>query len=204
MNKCEIKLEEKALKIMHNMNILLNVSVEENEKELRDAFHYQMQLARNELFEEFQNMKLDLEYRWDIELKTLKENNNQVLKHLQISLETEHVHDLIELEHWYDIRNKKTPVTANGNRHKVVNQNEPENGLLQCTQFRQFRQIDNELLEKNRELLVYKKRLQYILNGYVDFIENNLQAKLTSTTTKHHLNQAKTMLVHLSKTETGI
>jgi len=83
------------------------MSAEKQEKEMRNEFHYQMQLARSELYEEYMEDKCECELFFEKELRTIKEKNYRELKYLEVSMEAEHLQNLIELEHWYQIQKRK-------------------------------------------------------------------------------------------------
>lgn len=114
MNKCKIEVEKNSSKIAQCLKNILKISAEKQEKKMRNEFQYQMKLVRSELFGEFMDEKLEYEIFWRKELKTLKEENISALKHLQVSLEAEHIQNLIELE-LYEIRNHKISVIINVN-----------------------------------------------------------------------------------------
>lgn len=193
----KIKQDQKSVRIKRKMDKLLISSAEKKEKVLRDAFDYHMRLARNELFEKFQNEKFKLAHQWEKDLGTLRETNETRLEQLRKSLETKHAQDLIELEQLYATEDTTTSAKVDDNAEE---EDEDDESLLLSTL--QIKQIDNELRERNGELLVYKKRLNHILNGYIDFIENDLKAN--TKLRKNQLNEAYTLFKNMSKTEIGI
>lgn len=196
MDKCKIKIDKISIRIKHKMKKLWISLTEKKGKELKFTFDYHMRLARNELFEKFQNEKFNLAYQSEKKLKILREKNESVLEQLRKSLEMEHLQNLIELEQWYESKNKQIPVNVND---KAKEEDEVDESLLQSAL--QIQQIDHELQDKKRELLVYKKRLNYILQGYIDFIENNLNGNIKLK--KIQLNKAKMSLKKLSISEIG-
>jgi len=107
MNKCKKEIENNSIKIARCLKNILKMSAEKQEKEMRNEFYYQMQLARSELYEEYTDEKRECELCWENELKKLKEKNDRALKQLKVSLEAEHVQNLTELEHWYETQKKK-------------------------------------------------------------------------------------------------
>lgn len=194
MDKFKVKQDKKSAKIKHKMEKLLISSAEKKEKVLRDAFDYHMQLARNELFGKFQNEKFKFAHRWEKELKILRKKDETVLEQLRKSMETEHAKDLIELEQLYEIKNKTISVKVNDKAEEGA---EADESVL--FNILQIKQINDELRKKNIELLVYKKRMNYILNGYIDFIENDL--KIITELQKNQLNEAYTLLKNINNTE---
>lgn len=67
-----------------------------------------------------------------------------------------------------------------------------------CSQVDQ--ELDNVLLEKERDLFVYKKRLKHVLNGYVDFVENAVWQYPESR--KKRLARAKLLMAKVNRIET--
>jgi len=107
MNKCNEEIENYSNKIARCLKNILKMSAEKQEKEMRNEFHYQMQLARSELFEEYIEEKCECELFWEKEMRMIKEKNDRELKHLNVSIEAEHIQNLTELEHWYQIQKRK-------------------------------------------------------------------------------------------------
>lgn len=107
MNKCNQEIENYSNRIARCLKNILKMSAEKQEKEMRNEFHYQMQLARSELFEEYLEEKCECEIFWEKELRTIKEKNDRELKFLKVSMEAEHLQNLIELENWYQIQKRK-------------------------------------------------------------------------------------------------
>lgn len=92
-------------------------------------------------------------------------------------LEAEHVRNLAELENWYETQNSIRPVEVVG---AVVEQAEPDrDGDVELLYTKRLREIDDKSRENNNELFVYKHRLKYVLNGFVDFVRNTLQGHPT-------------------------
>lgn len=124
MNKCNEEIEKNSNKIARCLKNILKMSTEKQEKEMRNEFNYQMQLARSELFEEFMEEKCECELFWNKELRTIKEKNDRELKYLKVSMEAEHIQNLIELEHWYQIQKQKkmlAQLNANGTNKSKKN-----------------------------------------------------------------------------------
>lgn len=163
-------MEKKASRIVESISENLKHLLEEREKELREEFCYHMELARSELFEQFENDKNICELQWEKMLQTLRENNCRTMKHLRASLEVEHVQNLHELELWYEIQNRNR-LKENNQTNVVINQDELEISSYE----EQLRKLDDEFLEINKDLIVYKNRLKYVVDGYIYFISNSLQ-----------------------------
>lgn len=197
MEEFRIKQHEQYIRIKRKMKKLLISLTEKQDKQLVDAFDYHMQLARNELFEEFQNEKFKLAYNWEKELEILREKNQKELVQLRKSLETKHAQDLIELKQCFEIKNKATPVKVD---YEVEEKHEVDESILHS--ILQIKKLDKELRKRNGELLVYKERLNYILNGYIGFILKNLKAN--TKLRKNKLNEAYILLKNVSKTESRI
>jgi len=107
MNKCNKEIENNSNKIARCLKRILKMSAEKQENEMRNEFDYQMQLARSKLFEEFMEEKYECELFWEKELRTMKEKNDRELKYLKVSMEAEHIQNLIELELTYEIQKRK-------------------------------------------------------------------------------------------------
>lgn len=195
MNESQKEMEEKVTRTVASVSENLKHLVEAREKKLRDEFRYHMELARTELFEQFVEDKSICELRWEKKLQTLKENNCRAMKHLRASLEAEHIQNLHELELWYEVQNRNRPEENNNSMSKVINQDKLEKSSYE----EQLRKLDDELLEKNKELLIYKNRLKYVVDGYIYFISNSLQKY--PILLEKQLFQAKSLITKVNKIE---
>lgn len=188
MEKCELPLRVKKA-----LNKYFETVMQLREKELIHKFHYQMELARGELFEEFLDEKRERELQQECALKILKENHCRALKRLRVCYEAEHVQNLTALEMWFKeqsrIRADET-VTV-----KPVMSNQDEAVLLYETQ---IQEINEKLSEKRKELLVFQKRLKYVLNGYIDFVES-VMPKFQPGLLEKQLIQAKLLMTRVNK-----
>lgn len=180
-------------------NIHKNVhdSVKLKEKTSRNEFIYSMDLLYGELFEKFLDEKCRNRLRWEQAMDTLYENNCRTLRHLKISSEAECVQDLTELELWFEGQCQEIPVAVvNDVRTDVVR---TKGYVLDVTQ---LNEIDNKLSERNAELLVYTKRLKYVLNSYIDFIPNRLRER--PSLLQKQLIQAKSLMNNVNKIKTNV
>jgi len=118
MDKCNEEIENYSNRIARCLKNILKMSAEKQEKEMRNEFNYQMQLARSELFEEYMEEKCECKIFWEKELKMIKEKNDRELKYLKVSMEAEYLENLIKLENWYQIQKRKkmlAQLNTNGN-----------------------------------------------------------------------------------------
>lgn len=107
MKKCNKEIENNSNKIARSLKNILKTSAEKRENQMRNEFHYQMELARSELFEEFMEEKCECKLFWEKELRAIKEKHDRELKYLKVSMEAEHIQNLTELQHWYEIEKRK-------------------------------------------------------------------------------------------------
>lgn len=187
-------LDYEAERIAKNTAKILKTSIEN----LRLAFSYHMKLAQGELFEEYLNEKCEMELQWENSVKTLNENNEKALQHLQVSLKTSHMKNLADLEHWYNKEQISIESIVNANENVETNQEEKVQDIPILPYAIQPNEIDVELRKKRNELLIFKMRLKYVLNSYIGFIENNLQ-KHEKGLLRKQLLQAKLLLSKLNK-----
>jgi len=169
------------------MNNNLQKSVRLKEKELRYAFHYQMELARGEKYEEFMNVKRKCELRWQKIMKTLKDNNYRALKQLKASFEAEFIQNLTELEYQHDmeIRNRSNAIID----LPITDNREESDRLL----YMQLSEINDNSSKKETELFIFKHRLKRVLRNYINYI-NSILSKFNPDILNKQLIQANLLI----------
>lgn len=171
----------------------------ERDKELKSEFCYHMSLVRSGLYEKFHNEKFESALRWGKALDEQREINCRNLKHLRVSLEAEHVQNLTEVELHYEMQDRRDSVHID-NLQRTLNRNDADKIAFYDAK---LNAIDKEFSEKGKELLMYKKKLEYVLNGYTDFIENSFQ-KQTQILPEEQLSQAKSFMIKIKNIEIEI
>lgn len=175
---------------------MIKIEINEKEKELRNEFCYHVALLRSGWFEEFQNEQFENKLRWGKALDDQKKMNCKNLKHLRVSMEAEHIQNQTEVEHYYEMKDRSYSV-ANDNLKLELNRKDVDEITILDAK---LAEIDKEFLKKGKELLVYKNKLEFVLNGYVDFTKNCFQEQ-SLTLSKEQLSHAKSLLEKINKME---
>lgn len=170
IGKFETQLEGETERLVVEVDKQLKTAVETS----RDTFNYHMQLARGELFEEYLNEKCEMELKWEKTVEALNENHARALKNLQVSLNEDHVQKMADLENWYEeqLIRIRPMVNIKNMTVEIEQEHEVEDAIPYAIQ---LHEIDIQLQNKRNELMIYKKRLVYVLNGYIDFVKNCLR-----------------------------
>lgn len=196
MNECSLPFRLKNM-----MENYMKNSLELKEKEMRYEFHYFMELARSELYEEFLNEVRKCELLRKKALRVQKEKNCKALKHLRVCLDAEHVQNLTQLELENEMQARKSPdkivdVSNNESLAEEEQHNSEEPLFLAA-----LGEIDGRLLDKTAKLLVFKKRLERLLSQYVNFVES-VKPKYSSPLLGKQFSQAAKLLKIINKMET--
>lgn len=189
-SKKRFKIE--ASKIMRVITKNYKTLVATRDGELKDEFGYRMKLARGELYEEFQDEKLEWVCWRNKRLEALAEDNHRALMHLQASLEAEWVEELTALELWYETENQNPPVVEVFGEHALTSSFEVEDYTAQV------RVLDDRLSKVATELPVYEKRLRHVLGGYIGLVGGGLRTYPDLQRTAQ-LQQATALMAQLKK-----
>jgi Fe-S cluster assembly iron-binding protein IscA len=151
-----------------------------------------MTLVRSILYEEFQNEQFECILWWRKALDKQNEINCKNLKHQRVSLEAEHVQNQTEVEYYYNMQVRRNSIDID-NLQRVLNRNSEKKIAFYDAK---LNEIDKKFSEKCKKILVYKKKLEIILNGYIDFIENSFK-KQSQILPKEKLFQAKSLMIKI-------
>lgn len=189
MEKCEL-----PLRVKNTLNKYFENMIQLREKELIHEFHYRMELARGELFEEFLDEKRARELQQECALKILKENHCRALKRLRVCFEAEHVQNITALEMWFKEQSRIRAEEIVTVKPVTSNHDEAEDLLYKT----RIREINEKLSEKGKELLVFQKRLKYVLNGYIDFVRS-IMPKFQPALLEKQLIQAELLMTRVNE-----
>lgn len=193
MDVSKKRFKAEAVKIMRVITKNYKTLVATRDRELKDEFGYRIKLARGELYEEFQDERLEWECWRDKRLESLARDNRRALMHLQASLEAEWVEGLTVLELWYETENQNSPVVEVFCERALTSPFEVDDYT------EQVRVLDDRLSAVATELPVYENRLRHVLGGYISLVDGGLRTYPDLQRTAQ-LHQATALMAKLKKT----
>lgn len=195
-NQFEKQADKDLARAKKNQKKMFKTYIAEMTNELKNEFCYSMALKKSRLFEVFQNEKFESKHGWAKALRDKKETNGKNLKRLRVSLEAEHVQNLTEVEISYEMQDRRSFIEIDDQQLELDRKGADEIAFYDA----RFCEVDKKFSKKSKELLVLKKKLEYILNDYVGSIENRFKKWQPDLVTEQ-LFQAKSLLTKIKKIE---